>query len=587
MITGQLVEQGTGQVFSLGFEPLSMGRGLDNTIVLADPQVSRHHAEVAMQGGRWVIRDLGSANGTYVNNQQIIYPQVLDHDDLIRVGQSTFRVELSVPLTDQDTLVGQRAPAAAMTATAPAAARTGVPWSVVILAMIALVAVALVFVLAVLPRLRGDIAGAPSPAVPQDTPIAGGGTPVDSGPSPTATLPLGTPTQTPIPTIPPPTPEPTQPLPTSTPLPTPTDVPAPEVVIGFFRADQTTVERGQCARLEWGGVENATEVTLTGVGQVGASGKLDVCLDATRDYVLKATAPGGTTQKTIRISVLAPINPIIDYFRVVPSIISPGDCAQLEWGKVENANTATIDQGIGGVGTPGNLRVCPGGTTIYVLTAQNPEGISTAQATLNVSTGADPKPVIGFFTANPSSIQAGECTTLNWGKVDYATSVTIDNNIGGVPTPGSQEVCLGATTIFLMTATGPGGTAESRLTIAVSPGQLANLPDLVLESTLFEPNPCYRGQKCKVRIKVRNDGPVAAEHFVVRWAPAGEEGVPVEWDVDLLAGGQETELIYSWIPNRADEKWWTLAIVDLNDEITEIEEGAANILEQPITVLEP
>ena len=116
---------------------------------------------------------------------------------------------------------------------------------------------------------------------------------------------------------------------------------------------------------------------------------------------------------------------------------------------------------------------------------------------------------------------------------------------------------------------------------------LADLPDLVLESILFEPNPCYRGQKCRVRVKVRNDGSIDAEHFVVRWAPEGEAEVPVEWDMDSLAAGEEKELVYPWIPSRVGKDWQTMALVDLNNEVDEIEEGAGNRLEQFITVLEP
>jgi hypothetical protein len=254
---------------------------------------------------------------------------------------------------------------------------------------------------------------------------------------------------------------------------------------------------------------------------------------------------------------------------------------------VENSTAATIEPVIGGVGTPDSVEVCPGATTTYVLTAQNPEGNSVARVTLLVATAEDLTPVISFFTANPANIQAGECTTLDWGKVDYATSVTVDNNIGGVGTPGSKEVCLGSTTTFLMTATGPGGTTEREVVVNVSPVQLANLPDLVLESILFEPNPCYRAQKCKVRMNVRNDGPVEAGHFAVYWAPEGQGQVPVEWDVDSLGAGQEKELVYVWIPSRAVADWRTVAEVDLNREVDEIGEGPANRLEQFITVLEP
>lgn len=271
----------------------------------------------------------------------------------------------------------------------------------------------------------------------------------------------------------------------------------------------------------------------------------------------------------------------------MPSIVRPGDCAQLEWGKVDNATAATIDPGIGGVGTPGSAQVCPAETTTYLLTAQNEQAGNTARTTLIVSAEGAPAPVIAFFTANPAQIQAGECTTLSWGKVDYATAVTIDQGIGGVATPGSKEICLGTTTTYVMTALGPGGTTETELTVTVSPGQLGNLPDLVVESILFEPNPCYRLQKCKVRIKVRNDGTLAAGHFVLRWAPQGREAVPVEWDLLGLSAGEEKVLDYTWIPDESRESWPTTATVDPYTEVEELEEVGTNSLEQAISVLEP
>jgi pSer/pThr/pTyr-binding forkhead associated (FHA) protein len=577
MNMGQLVEQDTGEVYPLGFEPVSIGRHGDNEIILPDPQVSRHHAEIVMQGGRWVISDLGSANGTFVNGQQTVGPQVITHGDLIRVGQTQFQVEIAGAMAAQDTLVETLPPAA--TAPVPVESRSGL---MVALIAVAAIAVILIGALVVWPLIRGE-KDTIQPSTTPGTPVAAEPTPVESVSSP---APTAKPTETALPTIAPPTTQPTVLLPTEAP-PAETDTPIPQPVIGYFRAAQGTIEQGQCTRLEWGQVKNANRITLSDVGRVGATGKVDVCLDATKTYTLQATGAGGTVEESARINVQPPAGPVIGYFRVVPSMIAPGNCAQLEWGKVENATSATIEPGLGGVGTPGTLEVCPGATTKYVLTANNPEGDSTAETTLYVLSGAEPPPVISFFTANPASIQAGECTTLSWGKVDYATSVIIDNNIGGVATPGSKEICLGTTTTFLMTAEGIGGTTEYDLKVDVSPGQLANLPDLVIESILFAPNPCYRGQKCRVQVKVRNDGPVDAGHFVLHWTPEGEGEVPVEWDLDSLGAGQEKELIYPWIPSRAAENWRTVATVDLNNEVDEIGEVAANSLVQFITVLVP
>jgi hypothetical protein len=576
MSMGQLVEQGTGEVFPLGFEPTSIGRHADNEIILPDNQASRHHAEIVMQGGRWLIADLGSANGTFVNGEMLTGPQVLNHGDLVRVGQTQFRVEIAAAIAAQDTLV-ERMPAAAAAPT-PTRRRTGLVVALVIAAFAALLLG--VFVIRPLIRGGGDTTGGAN-GMP-GTEVAANPTDVEvTSPLPTAP---SRPTATALPTILPPTTRPTVRPPTEAP-PTVTKTPPPRPIIGEFSTIQDTIQRGECTRLEWSGVENANRITLSGVGTVSPSGKVDVCLDTTKTYTLQATGTGGSVQERITITVEDPAGPTIEYFRVIPSIISPGDCAQLEWGKVENALSADIEPDIGGVATPGEQEVCPNTTTTYILSAQDPTGTSVARTTLLVSSGNEPKPVISFFTANPASIQAGECTTLSWGKVDYATTVNIDNNIGGVASPDSREVCLGSTTTFLMIAEGPGGITEFELTVNVSPGNLADLPDLVIESILFEPNPCYQGQKCKVRLKVRNDGPVAAGHFIVRWAPQGQGQIPVEWDLDSLGAGEQRDLVYPWIPSVANPEWWTSATVDLNDEVTEIEEGEANSLEQFITVL--
>lgn len=579
MSVGKLVEQGNGQVFPLGFEVVTMGRHGDNTVILADPQVSRHHAEISMQGGRWIVRDLDSANGTFVNGQRLVEPHVLRHGDLVRVGQNSFQVEIPAALSRQDTLV-ERVPGRMPAATPARRSRRGLVLAVLALGIVAVAAIVLVVTW---PFGQDEPAGI-VPAGPTQTPVVAGPTiiVVDAA-TPTGASVRAT--ATPLSTVPPPSPPATVPAPTAAPLSTePVD---PPPAIGYFRAYPSTLVQGECTRLEWGEVQNANRLTLSGVGAVGPSGKLDVCLDATKIYTLQATGPGGSKEERVQITVNPPAAPVIEYFRVVPSIVRPGDCAQLEWGKVDNATSAAIEPGIGGVGTPDSAEVCPGETTTYVLTTQNEQAGSTARTTLIVSTEGAPAPVIAFFTANPAQIQAGECTTLNWGKVDYATEVIIDQDIGGVATPGSKEVCLGRTTTYVMTARGSGGTTERQLTVTVSPGQLADLPDLVAESVLFEPNPCYRLQKCKVRVRVRNDGSLGAGHFVLRWAPEGRETVPVEWDVLGLAPGEEKVLDYTWIPDQARENWPTILTVDPYEEVEELEEAGTNSLEQAITVLDP
>jgi hypothetical protein len=498
----------------------------------------------------------------------------------VRVGQSSFEVDIAAALSRQDTLVERIPRRRPAPATSQRPRQRGVPVLAALIVLAGLVAVTAIAWTVWWSRYQGA-----SPTSSPQTPVAAGPT-LGVGNSPTPTGAGGArATATALPTIAPASPTPAALRPTAPPQPTELVGPAP--AIGFFRANPSSLVPGECTRLEWGEVQNANRLALSGVGAVAASGKLDVCLDATKVYTLTATGPGGSTEADVQVTVHPPAAPVIEYLRVVPSIVRPGDCAQLEWGTVDNATSASIEPDIGGVGTPGSIEVCPNETTTYVLTAQNQQAGSTARATIIVSTEGGPAPVIAFFTANPAQIQAGECTTLSWGKVDYATSVTIDHGLGGVATPDSKEVCLGSTTTYVMTVLGPGGTAETSLTVTVSPGRLADLPDLVVESVLFEPNPCYRLQKCKVRIKVRNDGTLAAGHFVLRWAPEGREAVPVEWDLLGLSSGEEKVLDYTWIPTEVRERWPTAVTADPYHEVEELDEGDTNRLEQVITVLHP
>ncbi|HEX6510397.1 MAG TPA: DUF3662 and FHA domain-containing protein [Chloroflexota bacterium] len=74
-----------GQSHAVLRSPTRLGRLADNDIVLNDKRVSRHHAEVVLQGGRWVVRDTGSTNGTALNGK-IIKEAALKPGDRVSLG---------------------------------------------------------------------------------------------------------------------------------------------------------------------------------------------------------------------------------------------------------------------------------------------------------------------------------------------------------------------------------------------------------------------------------------------------------------------------------------------------------------------
>jgi hypothetical protein len=84
-----------GRMFPLG-EASSLGRAADNTVCLGDDMVSAYHARVSHQGGQWWLEDLGSRNGTRLNEILVEQPLVLTYGDRVRVGRVVLRLEPSV-----------------------------------------------------------------------------------------------------------------------------------------------------------------------------------------------------------------------------------------------------------------------------------------------------------------------------------------------------------------------------------------------------------------------------------------------------------------------------------------------------------
>lgn len=83
-----VVRQGTdiGLRFTLEGDQVTVGRIPDNSIQLDDFTVSRQHAVLVKQGGAWLVRDLGSLNGTYVNAERV-EESVLQHGDEVQIGR--------------------------------------------------------------------------------------------------------------------------------------------------------------------------------------------------------------------------------------------------------------------------------------------------------------------------------------------------------------------------------------------------------------------------------------------------------------------------------------------------------------------
>ncbi len=87
------LESNREQAAALGQEPVAIGRHPDNTLVLHDDRASRFHCVIEPQeSGRWLLRDLGSRNGTWLNDE-LVRSATLAVGDVIRVGSTRLVVE--------------------------------------------------------------------------------------------------------------------------------------------------------------------------------------------------------------------------------------------------------------------------------------------------------------------------------------------------------------------------------------------------------------------------------------------------------------------------------------------------------------
>lgn len=68
----------------------TIGRGVENDIVIVSKRVSREHARIRREGQKLFLEDLGSTNGTFLNDQRILSPVILRDGDRLLIGDTIF-----------------------------------------------------------------------------------------------------------------------------------------------------------------------------------------------------------------------------------------------------------------------------------------------------------------------------------------------------------------------------------------------------------------------------------------------------------------------------------------------------------------
>jgi pSer/pThr/pTyr-binding forkhead associated (FHA) protein len=76
-----------GKVYPLEADEIFIGRDATNTVAINDAEVSRRHARMELRGTAYVLQDLGSTNGTFVNGTRVSGMQVLNPGDTVSFGE--------------------------------------------------------------------------------------------------------------------------------------------------------------------------------------------------------------------------------------------------------------------------------------------------------------------------------------------------------------------------------------------------------------------------------------------------------------------------------------------------------------------
>jgi len=82
----------SGAEFPLGRDEITIGRSSDSAIIIRDDYTSTHHARLMLWNGRWMIQDLDSTNGTFLNGSRVTVPTPIPLGATVKVGATTFEL---------------------------------------------------------------------------------------------------------------------------------------------------------------------------------------------------------------------------------------------------------------------------------------------------------------------------------------------------------------------------------------------------------------------------------------------------------------------------------------------------------------
>ncbi|WP_426625875.1 FHA domain-containing protein FhaB/FipA [Leifsonia sp. McL0607] len=82
----------TGTELALARDPITIGRSSESGLVIRDDYTSTHHARLLLWNDEWMIQDLDSTNGTFLDGRRVTVPTQVPLDTPIKIGTTTFEL---------------------------------------------------------------------------------------------------------------------------------------------------------------------------------------------------------------------------------------------------------------------------------------------------------------------------------------------------------------------------------------------------------------------------------------------------------------------------------------------------------------
>ena len=236
-------------------------------------------------------------------------------------------------------------------------------------------------------------------------------------------------------------------------------------------------------------------------------------------YTLTATGPTGTDTDTATVTINPPV---IDSFTATPDTSVSGEDVLLQWQTTGATSVAITDDDpstddemvyTAATSPDGRFTVTPTTGTTYTLTATGPGGTVASNLEVTVtalSTEVDSaSPTIDSFTANPTEITAGNSSNLTWETTD-ATSVAINGVTVTLDVDGNTDVYPTVTTIYTLTAIGPGGLVTATATVTVDETEPPDAP--TIDSFTATPDTSKSGADVLLKWQTNNATSVVLNH---------------------------------------------------------------------------